>query len=214
MDRYVMWGATGQAKMLYDFLETPARRLVALFDNNPARVSPFPGVPLYHGPEGFRSWLAADGGEDVGFMVAVGFPGGRDRLELQDYLTEHGLTPLTAIHPTAFVAASATVGAGSQVLALTAIDAWASIGRVCIISKCASVGHDCVLEDGAQIASGVRLGGEVRLGTCASVGLGAIILPRLTVGAGAIVGAGSVVLQDVPPGVVVAGNPARVLRAR
>jgi acetyltransferase-like isoleucine patch superfamily enzyme len=46
----------------------------------------------------------------------------------------------------------------------------------------------------------------------ASIGSNATILCGLTIGEGAIVGAGSVVTRDVPPGAVVAGNPARLLR--
>lgn len=48
----------------------------------------------------------------------------------------------------------------------------------------------------------------------ADLGVGAIILPGVTVGRGAQVGAGAVVTRDVPPYTVVAGNPARVLRER
>lgn len=46
----------------------------------------------------------------------------------------------------------------------------------------------------------------------ASLGTGSTILGGVTIGANAIVGAGSVVTRDVPDGVIVAGNPARVLR--
>lgn len=46
----------------------------------------------------------------------------------------------------------------------------------------------------------------------ASIGSGTTLLCGLTVGEGAIIGAGSVVTRDVPPGAVVAGNPARILR--
>ncbi len=46
------------------------------------------------------------------------------------------------------------------------------------------------------------------------IGIGAILLPGVTLGKGAQIGAGSVVTKDVPPFSVVAGNPARVLRHR
>jgi UDP-2-acetamido-3-amino-2,3-dideoxy-glucuronate N-acetyltransferase len=46
----------------------------------------------------------------------------------------------------------------------------------------------------------------------ASIGAGAVVLAGLTIGERAMVGAGAVVTHDVPPDVVVAGNPARVLR--
>lgn len=44
------------------------------------------------------------------------------------------------------------------------------------------------------------------------IGMNAIILKGVTIGEGAIVGAGSVVTKDVPPWTVVAGNPARVVK--
>jgi acetyltransferase-like isoleucine patch superfamily enzyme len=53
-----------------------------------------------------------------------------------------------------------------------------------------------------------------RVGRRASIGSGAIILGGVSIGEGALVGAGAVVTRDVPPGAVVAGNPARILRAR
>jgi acetyltransferase-like isoleucine patch superfamily enzyme len=47
----------------------------------------------------------------------------------------------------------------------------------------------------------------------ASIGSGAVLLCGITVGERAVIGAGSVVTRNVPPGVIVAGNPARVIRA-
>lgn len=46
----------------------------------------------------------------------------------------------------------------------------------------------------------------------ASIGAGAVILSGITIGKGAMVGAGSVVTKDVPPWTIVVGNPAKVLR--
>ena len=56
----------------------------------------------------------------------------------------------------------------------------------------------------------VRFGRPVAIGANVWIGGGAIILPGVTIGDDAIVGAGSIVTRDVPAGVTVAGNPARV----
>lgn len=53
---------------------------------------------------------------------------------------------------------------------------------------------------------------ETRVGMGAAIGANATIICGVTVGAGSLVAAGSVVTRDVPPGALVAGNPARVLR--
>jgi acetyltransferase-like isoleucine patch superfamily enzyme len=48
----------------------------------------------------------------------------------------------------------------------------------------------------------------------ASIGSGAVLLCGITIGENAMIGAGSVVIRDVPPGATVAGNPARILKPR
>lgn len=53
---------------------------------------------------------------------------------------------------------------------------------------------------------------EIRIDADAWIGAGVIILPSVTIGEGAIVGAGSVVTKDVPAHTVVSGNPARVIK--
>ena len=54
----------------------------------------------------------------------------------------------------------------------------------------------------------------VRVGKWADIGVNAVLLPGVTVGQGAIVGAGAVVTGDVPDYAIVAGVPARLLRSR
>lgn len=65
--------------------------------------------------------------------------------------------------------------------------------------------------DAVERRAGLEFARPVRIGRHAWIGGGAIILPGVTVGDDAVVGAGSVVTRDVPDGATVAGNPARPL---
>lgn len=71
-----------------------------------------------------------------------------------------------------------------------------------------TLGHD------PQSLTFADRGGDVVIGDHAWIAYRAIILPGVTVGEGAVVGAGSVVTQDVAPYTIVAGNPARFIKKR
>jgi maltose O-acetyltransferase len=58
----------------------------------------------------------------------------------------------------------------------------------------------------------LEYGKPVNIGDGVWIGGGAIILPGVTIGSGSVIGAGSVVTKDIPPGVVAAGNPCKVLK--
>ncbi|MCB9947207.1 MAG: sugar O-acetyltransferase [Rhodospirillaceae bacterium] len=68
--------------------------------------------------------------------------------------------------------------------------------------------------DPALRAQGLEFGRPIRIGRNVWIGSGALILPGVTIGDDAIIGAGSVVTRDVPAGATASGNPARVRSAR
>ncbi len=72
--------------------------------------------------------------------------------------------------------------------------------------------HGCDLGSFVNVAPGAMLGGDTKVGHDVFIGANATVIHGgITVGDGAFIGAGAVVVDDVPPGVVVAGNPARVV---
>ena len=211
----VLWGATGQARVLRGCMASQGVSVIAVFDNDDEVAPPFPDVPLYHGRSGFEAWLRPqEDPYEIGFLVAIGGDRGQDRLEMQRLLDGHGLRALIARHSSSYIAGSAVLGPGSQVLAHATICVDVTLGRGVIVNTAASVDHECAIGDGAHVGPGARLAGCVSVGRYAMIGTGAVILPRVRIGESAIVGAGAVVLRDVGPGQVVAGNPARVIRVR
>lgn len=210
----VLWGATGQALVLRECLRAASIEVVALFDNDATRRSPFEDLSVFHGRAGFERWtLTRSSLGDTGFLVAIGGERGQTRIQIYDELVASGLQALSAIHPTAVVLTS-RIGGGAQILANATVCVDAQLGASVIVNTAASVDHECILGDGVHICPGARLAGCVTVGRCATVGTGAVVLPRVSIGEGAVVGAGAVVLRDVEPFDVVAGNPARVIGKR
>jgi sugar O-acyltransferase (sialic acid O-acetyltransferase NeuD family) len=210
MRELLIWGATGQAKVLHELIHEKNIKLVVLIDNRVLN-SPFPDIPILTGEKGLDDWLEQRGGASgLYFSVAVGGEKGRDRLMLMDNLIGRGLVAETMLHKMAFIANDATFGEGCQILAQSAVCSHAKLGRGVIINTSASIDHDCEIGDGVHVAPGARLTGGVSVGACAFIGAGAVVLPNIVIGEDAIVGAGAVVTKDVASGVTVVGNPAQL----
>lgn len=111
---------------------------------------------------------------------------------------------MVAIEPTALIEALCTVDAG--------LEHPTYIGQRSWLMKRVHVGHDCYIDADCELAPGTTLGGYVRLGRGVHMGLGSVCRPKVSIGALAQVGAGAVVVCDIPPGEVWVGNPAHKLR--
>jgi acetyltransferase-like isoleucine patch superfamily enzyme len=102
-----------------------------------------------------------------------------------------------------------TVGARSKIQAMAYITAYSTLEDDVFIAPCVQTSNDNFMGR-TEKRHELRKGPTIRRG--ARIGVGAVLCPAVEIGEEAFVGAGAVVVKDVPPRVVVVGNPARVLR--
>jgi len=212
--KVLIYGGTGQAKILRVIVEHYGSSVSVVIDDTPGLPSPFPDVLIYEGWDGFKHWIKGQNREKIGFLVAIGNPHGRVRLRLHEALVAEGLQAVTIAHPTAWIDKNVKIGEGSQILAGAKVLSEAVIGKQCIINTKASVDHENILEAGVEAAPGATLCGLVKVGVNGWICAGATVLSRISIGADSVVGAGAVVTKDVPDGVTVVGVPARPIKRR
>lgn len=145
---------------------------------------------------------------DDGLLLAIGIPGVRRRIT--EALLARGCRFLTLVHPTAIVAPTARIGAGTIVCPQAVISDAAHVGRFAIVNYHASVAHDAELRDFSVLSPYAAIGGGARVAEDVFLGLHASIGPRVAVGARSKVAANSSALHDVPADSLVHGVPGRI----
>lgn len=131
------------------------------------------------------------------------------RKHLYQKLIEQSERLATICHPRSIVSRNADIGQGSQIIAGAVINTGTRIGHNTIINTGSTIDHHNVIGDHVHIAPGAHLGGEVVIKDEVLIGIGSTIAPRCKIGKGCIIGAGSVVLNDIPDGVIAYGSPAQ-----
>ncbi|MCB5190862.1 acetyltransferase [Methylobacillus arboreus] len=159
------------------------------------------GDPLTHIPN-----------DDEVFVCAIGLPRGREQYAKP--LLDKGAQFIhirTPYNTHGYVSVRVHTGTGCFWAARVQIspDVW--IGDFANIHSGTIISHDVRIGDYAQIGAMVFIGGGAQIGNHAIVYPHATITPGIKIGDGATVGAGAVVIKDVPPGVTVFGNPAKVI---
>jgi acetyltransferase EpsM len=202
VSRIIIIGAGGYGAVVADIV----RNAVAFVDESPHKSGrPVLGLPVY-------GLAALQELEHDAIIVAIG--DNALRRVVTERLVASGERLTSAIHPSAVVAASASIGEGTVVSAGAIVMPRVVVGRGVILNTKSSIDHDCVIGDFAHIAPGVTLGGNVRVGEGALIASGSTVVAGMKVGNRSVIGAGAVVVRDIPDDVVALGVPARITSDR
>ncbi len=149
---------------------------------------------------------------DCATVCAVGAP------HLRFHLTERakalGIPFCSVVHPTAIMTRWVSIGEGVVIAAGCILTNNIHIGNHVHINIDCTVSHDASIADFTTLSPGVHVSGNISFEEGCFVGTGVNIIEKKTIGAWSIIGAGSIVIENVPPNTTVVGVPGKVIKTR
>jgi len=208
MHSVLIFGASGLGRLVLDILRRNQNVSVRGFlDSDTSKHGrSIDGIPVLGGLDETPR-LIRDGITHA--VVAIG--DNPTRVALGERLRERGMRLMSAIHPLASIASSATLDEHVIIGARAVICIHSTIGPHSVVSTGAIVDHDSRIGAGAFLHPAVKLAGGVRVEPLVTLCIGCSVIPGRTIGRRARVEAGSVVIRDIGDGSRVTGVPARVV---
>jgi sugar O-acyltransferase (sialic acid O-acetyltransferase NeuD family) len=191
----ILYGASGHAKVIADILSANGITISELFDDNDT-VKSLQGISVVKPHKTDEQLIISIGNNAIRKKIA----------ESNKY--RFGV----AIHPSAIVSPSATIGEGTVVMQGAIIQADAVIGKHCIINTGATIDHECKIGDYVHISPNTSLCGNVIIGEGTWIGAGSTIIQGVEIGDWTTIGAGSTVIKNVESSVTAVGCPIRIIK--
>lgn len=116
------------------------------------------------------------------------------------------------IHPSVIYSHSVEFGEGAIICAGSIITVNISIGKHVTVNLDCTVGHDAILQSYTTVFPSVNISGYVIIEECVSVGTGSAIIQGIKIGRNTIVGAGSIVVRNLPANCTAVGVPAKPIK--
>ncbi len=206
----VIIGAGKYGEVYLDYLQQAGIEIVGFLDDNPNEWNlKIHGVPVL-GAISKLSILK----EEMN-VEAVYCPLGNNRLRVKflEMAKELGYDTPSYIHPSVTISDNVTIGKGVYILLGTNIMPETRIEDYVMISMGVNIAHHNVLSKGTFLSTGCNFGASILAKPYTYCGIGSTIMTGLTeLGTDCLIGAGAVVIKDVPDGAVVAGVPAKVIK--
>jgi len=208
-----VFGASDHARVIIDIVELVGKyRIVGLFDSYKPKGYRTAGYEVLGDEsdliEASRKWGLCQG------IVGVGDNATRRRIAYTLRAQIPKIKFVTAVHPSATLSREVRLGQGALVMAKCYVGLNTDVGEGAVIATNSIFEHDGVMGEYATLGAGTTTGGRVTMGASTAVCLGCTIIHGMTIGRDTVIGSGSIVINDIPSGVVAYGSPARVIRSR
>lgn len=210
--RSVIIGAGTYGEVYLAYLLEAGVDIVGFLDDDPKYEGrQVRGIPVL-GPISLLDTL-----KDTDGIEAVYCPLGNNKLRVKflSRARELGYETPNYIHPSVIISPNVTIGKGVYILLGTTIMPHSEIKDFVMISMGVHLAHHCILEEGVFLSTGCNFGASITAHKYAYCGISSTIMTGLhELGEDCLIGAGAVVIKDVPDKAVMAGVPAKVLRIK
>jgi sugar O-acyltransferase (sialic acid O-acetyltransferase NeuD family) len=177
-----------------------------LDDGFDAPATELHGLPIL---QGRSRW---SGSKQVAIAVAIGQSAARSRVVARLQALGYCDFP-TLVHPSAWLASQVTLGQGNIIFAGCHLNTDVTLGEHVHVNLACSISHDSVIGSYSTLGPGTRLCGHCRTGEGVDIGASTTLIPKASIGAWSIVGAGSVVIGSIGAQLTAVGTPARAIKA-
>lgn len=206
----IIIGAGTYGEVYLAYLQEAGIEIVGFVDDNPDLQGNYvKGLPVL-GTIADLQYL-----KDECDATAVYCPIGNNKLRVRflEYAKSLGYKTPCFIHSSVIMHSSVTIGDGVYILLGAKIMPYTKIDDYVMISMNALVAHHNHLKRGTFISTGVNFGASITANENSYIGIGATIMTGIhNLGKDCVVGAGAVVIRDVPDNAVVAGVPAKIIK--
>lgn len=160
---------------------------------------------------GSTEWL--NDKPNVEIVVAIGSPISKKKV-VDRLINNTNAKFATLFHPNAIIGDRNKIGIGSIICAGTIITTDTVIGNHVIINLSCTLGHDAIIKQYSTIAPGVNISGNVSIEEGCDLGTNSVIIQGKIIGEWSIIGAGAVVVKNIPSYVTSVGNPSKTIKER
>lgn len=214
VQKIAVYGAGGfglEVAMLIEQINAanPSWEMIGYFDDKLDAGKVVNGYPVLGGISDLNCWK-----EPLAVTLGLGIP--QTREAVFNSITNSMVSYPTLVHPSVIMGNPdlCRIGRGSIICAGSVLTTNYDLGEQVVVNINCTVGHEVTIKSFSALMPSCSISGEVIIEKGVFVGTGVKVINRLLIGGNTVIGAGAVVVTDLPSNVTAVGVPAKIIKAQ